>query len=710
MVTDNLVGLILVGSPITLAPGDTDATTFSGTYFITQADIDAGNVTNQATVEGTQPNGTIVTDLSDDDSILEDDPTVTELCQNGSIALIKYGQFAPNPLQGTGCPQPGDIIEYTFTVVNTGNVSLTNVNLTDNLPGIVLVGGPIDLAVGETDTTSFTATYAITQADIDAGEVVNQAIAEGTTPTNDIVSDLSDDDVITEDDPTIVEICQDLFIGLVKVGTFNDTNGDGCANVNETISYAFTVYNLGTATLENITITDDLVPVVGGPITLAPQTTDGTSFTALYSITQEDIDNGFVENQAIVTGYTLLGQELEDLSDDNSEFEDDPTITPLCQGASIALIKTGSLSNDQNGNGCIDLGDEIMYNFSVYNTGNVELTNVYITDPMVGLVLSGGPITLAPGASDVDEFTGVYVVTQEDMDAGNVTNQATAFGTPAIGSEVSDLSDDDSILENDPTVIAVCSTNADMSVTKSGVFNDDNGDGIPQVGETISYIFTVTNIGTVTIYNITLEDPLPGIVISGGPIEELAPGETDDSTFTATYAITQDDIDAGEVLNQAIATGQDPNGVDVSDESDDPNDPTNVDPDGDGEPDDITITIIPNVAPGDFEIFNGVTPDGDGKNDFFYIKEISKYSDNTVQIFNRWGVLVYETTNYGGSNDEENVFRGISEGRVTILEDELLPTGTYYYVLKFTGQNPGELGSYPEDGKESYAGYLYINR
>ncbi|NNF33836.1 MAG: hypothetical protein HKN68_06990, partial [Saprospiraceae bacterium] len=103
----------------------------------------------------------------------------------------------------------------------------------------------------------------------------------------------------------------------------------------------------------------------------------------------------------------------------------------------------------------------------------------------------------------------------------------------------------------------------------------------------------------------------------------------------------------------------------------------------------------------DFEIFNGVTPDDDGYNDYFIITGIELYPDNNMKIYNRWGVLVFETDNYGGSDGTQNVFRGISEGRVTVKQNEELPTGTYYYVLAFPGENPG---------KSSYAGYLYVNR
>ena len=699
-VTDLLLGGNVPGpdSGDTDNDGELDVTEtwiFLGSYAITQADIDAGEVVNQATAEGTDPNGAIVSDLSDDNNVLEDDPTVVGLCQAASIALIKEGTLPPP--SGGGCPTPGDVIEYTFTVVNTGNVTLTDITITDML--VTVVGGPIDLAPGATDATTFTATYVLTQADIDAGFVENQAEVFGTTPTGGTVSDLSDDEVITEDDPTIVDLCQAPIIAIVKVGTVNDENGNKCADEGETISYEFTIFNLGNVTLHNIFVTDPMVNVQGGPISLGPLQTDNTSFSAIYTLTQADIDAGEVVNQATVTGTSQVGDTVSDISDESSEFGNDPTITDLCQEPVIALIKTGT-PTDENGNGCVDLGETIVYDFVVTNVGNVLLTDVMVTDPMVNVV--GGPISLAAGESDTETFSAVYTVVQDDVDAGLVTNQATAEGTDPNGTVVSDLSDDNSIFENDPTITVLCQ-DPGLSLEKTGVFNDENGDGIPNIGETISYLFMVTNIGNVTLYDITIADDLPGIIIEGGPIAVLQPGEVDDTTFTGTYAITQADIDAGEVVNQAVATGYDINGNEVTDLSDDPNDPTNFDANGDGEPDDPTVTILPNVlVEPPFEIFNGITPDGDGMNDFFRIVGIEEYPDNNMKIFNRWGVLVWETDGYGGSNGEENVFRGISDGRSTIRQGEMLPTGTYYYVLTILGEdNPGE---------SSYTGYLYINR
>ncbi len=685
IVNDPLLGGNIPGP----ASGDTDADTeldvtetwiYNANYAITQADINTGSVTNQATAEGAAPNGQLVTDLSDDNSVLEDDPTVVGLCQDASIALIKEGMLPPP--SGGGCPTPGDVIEYTFTVVNTGNVDLTNITVTD--PLVTVAGGPINLAPGATDATTFTASYVLTQADIDAGFVENQATATGTTPSGGTVSDLSDDDVITEDDPTIVDICQSPIIAIVKMGTFNDLNGNKCADEGETITYAFTIFNLGNVTLNNITVTDPLVNVQGGPISLGPLLTDTTSFTAVYTITQADIDAGEVVNQATVTGTSAVGDTVSDISDESSEFDNDPTITPLCQEPVIALIKTGT-PTDENGNGCVDLGETIVYDFVVTNVGNVLLTNITVVDPLVDVV--GGPVSLMAGESDTETFSAVYTVTQDDVDAGEVMNQAIVEGTAPDGTIVDDLSDDNSIFEDDPTVTNLCQEPG-IALEKVGVFNDNNGNGVANEGETISYTFKVTNIGTVTLYDIMITDPLPGIVIEGGPIEVLEPGEFDDSTFTATYTITQLDLENGFVENQATATGFDINGNPITDLSDDPNNDDNIDLEGDGEPDDPTIVVLPEVGDeGDFEIFNGITPDGDGLNDIFRVVGIEEYPNNNMKIFNRWGVLVWETDGYGGSNGEQNVFRGISDGRSTIRQGEMLPTGTYYYVLTFVGED-----------------------
>jgi gliding motility-associated-like protein len=79
---------------------------------------------------------------------------------------------------------------------------------------------------------------------------------------------------------------------------------------------------------------------------------------------------------------------------------------------------------------------------------------------------------------------------------------------------------------------------------------------------------------------------------------------------------------------------------------------------------------------------NAFTPDGDGINDTFVIAGLENFPLNKLQIFNRWGALVYETENY------ENNWTGSSINPLNFLTDQL-PTGTYYYILDTYSTNYG---------------------
>ena len=102
-------------------------------------------------------------------------------------------------------------------------------------------------------------------------------------------------------------------------------------------------------------------------------------------------------------------------------------------------------------------------------------------------------------------------------------------------------------------------------------------------------------------------------------------------------------------------------------------------------------------------VYNALSPNGDGDNEFFRIDGLTDCaSENTVEIYNRWGVKVFETKNYGNSV-EGNVFKGYSDGRATISRNEKLPTGTYFYILNF------KVGTGNQAQNFKKAGYLYIS-
>ena len=107
----------------------------------------------------------------------------------------------------------------------------------------------------------------------------------------------------------------------------------------------------------------------------------------------------------------------------------------------------------------------------------------------------------------------------------------------------------------------------------------------------------------------------------------------------------------------------------------------------------VTIEVVNTIIP-----YNGMSVDGDGKNDHFHIGGIESYPDNVVHIYNRWGVKVFETEGY---DNVTRVFRGISNGRVTVNAPEKLPQGTYYYVIEYYDHH---------NNKESKVGWLYIKK
>lgn len=132
----------------------------------------------------------------------------------------------------------------------------------------------------------------------------------------------------------------------------------------------------------------------------------------------------------------------------------------------------------------------------------------------------------------------------------------------------------------------------------TGTYVDVNGDNLVNLGDEIEYFYSVTNIGTVTLFNINIAGDKGGFDNSG-QLDSLTPGTSSTNPFgILRYAITQADLDSSCkcVENQTefnANTSQTNDGEQVSGISDDPNDNTNVDRDGDGQPDDVTVIILP---------------------------------------------------------------------------------------------------------------------
>jgi len=480
----------------------------------------------------------------------------------------------------------GDIINYEFDVENTGNVTLTNVAIMDDL--IASVSCP-QTTLAPAAAMVCTASYTVTQADVDAGEVVNNASASGTPPPG----------LPVVETPSSATVESDALPGLSFAKRAVTTD---FAAVGDIVNYEFDVENTGTITLSGITITDDLVASVNCPqTTLAPAATIVCS--ASYTVTQADLDAGEVVNNASVDATLPNG--------DPVPTAEDTAVIDAVPSPALEIIKT-ALTADYNA-----VGDVIDFEITVTNTGNVSVSSIVVNDPLIPS-LSCPVAALTPTASFT--CTGSYIVTQADIDAGQVDNTASVTGTPSGGTlppaSASETVDADTMPALDvvktaatPSFDSVGDTiNYDYVVTNTGnvtltgtiAVNDDKiasvscpvppaGGLVPSASETvdavqapslamtktatpqiyatlgdiITYEYVVTNTGNVTHTSpVTVSDDQVSVSCPALPAGGLAPGAS--LTCSATDMISQDDLDSGSLSNTATASSGGTNSAPVT--------------------------------------------------------------------------------------------------------------------------------------------------
>ena len=330
----------------------------------------------------------------------------------------------------------------------------------------------------------------------------------------------------------------------------------------QTVTYTFAIANTGNVTLDNVGVTDaQLAPSLGsslGPITCTTGTNgsitlaagDTDSCSATYTVTQADMDNGSITDTGTVRG-----------TPPNSN-------KPVCATSTATVWTTGSpaisIHKTANPTTVTAAGQTVTYTFAIANTGNVTLDNVGVTDAQLAPSLGSslGPITCTTGtngsitlaAGDTDSCSATYTVTQADMDNGSITDTATVRGTPPNSNKPVCATSTATVIATQTPGISVVKTASLPSVST--------------VGQTVTYTFTITNTGNVTLHNVDVSDAQspPSFRSSLSPITcttgtngdiVLAPGGTD--TCSATYTVTQADLTNNSIVDTATVTGTPPN-------------------------------------------------------------------------------------------------------------------------------------------------------
>jgi uncharacterized repeat protein (TIGR01451 family) len=539
---------VFLDAPFALIAGDngdnllqvTEVWTYRATRTLTQEDIDAGGLTNSASVTGLPPSGPPVTDVSDNgidgDGNTTDDPTVYVVPPAPQLTVTK--------VVSTPGAVAGDPVTFTITAENTGATSISGLAVTDSLTRRdgtsltatpVLASGADPLAPG--DSISWTLTHVLTQADIDAGGLSNTAVVGGSGPGGVPVSDRSADDDPTdgntEDDPT------ELILNPVTAIDTTKTLASIGTAAGQAAIFDVTVRNGGTVTLTSVTLTDSLSRLDGTVLpapaavfvsaslgspegTLLPGETGTWRIT--HVLTQADIDAGGLSNQVTTTARTPSGVTTTDLSDDDpGPGGDEPTLAPVTAVPGLEVTKTDDTSALATPPA---VGNVLGYAITVRNTGNVTLSAVTpvdtLTDAAGNLQALDGPPVLASGDDgnallDVGEiwtYRAEVTLTATILETGGLSNTVTVTGSAPDGTPVSDISDDgddrDGNTTDDPTV-----TTLGVSRLLAATKTVDRTSAV--VGETVTFTLTFENATVIAYADASFVDQLPpGLLYTPG--------------------------------------------------------------------------------------------------------------------------------------------------------------------------------------------------
>lgn len=506
------------------------------------------------------------------------------------------------------------------------------------------------------------------------------------------------DDVVTTNEDVLIDI--DIFTNdsdMPTTGiltTTNPTNGTVTINDN------------GTPNDPN----DDIVTYIPNPDYNGPDSFDYTICSTFGDCSTATVD---------ITVLPIV----DAIDDVVSTTEDTPiTIDVLGNDNDIPTIGTFTVTNPSNGTIIVDdngtpndsSDDSVTYtpNNNYTGTDTFEYT---ICDDLgncstatVSVIVTDSLIVDSDNDGILDSF--------EDLNLDGDDNPSTN-STDTDGDGYPDYLDIDSDNDGVPDNVEA-QTTADY-IAPSGIDANANGLDDAYEGSTIGIFPVDTDGDSLPDYldEDSDNDNVPDSIEAhdydhdGIPDVVLIGSDKDDDGLDDGYeGVESIDIDINDEINAPFDNLPNTDGDSESDyrDTDDDNDgietaAEDLNLDGDYANDDSNVNGIPeylelNASDDEIEVFNILTPNGDGVHDVLTITGLENFPENTLKVFNRWGVLVYSTSAY---NTEGNVFDGTSNGRVTIDTDKMLPVGTYFYILDYKN-NLGE--------DKSLSGYLYINR
>ena len=259
---------------------------YTASYSVTQLDIDEGlTLTNTVTATSNQTSPALATDTA-----------LTTITRSPEFSVSKVVDQAT-------VTQPS-VLAYQIEIQNTGNTSLSSINITDTMPdgtAGVLTGPSGDAMVGSVldvgETWVYTTQYTVSQDDINAGVDLVNEIDVTTFEAGGVSSRAT----------TVVSQTPGLNISKQAVDTFYTAAGD-------TVNFDLLIVNNGNVGLADLTISDPLADpgsvncAQAEPFQLLPG--QSVACSAVVTVTADHVAATELTNQASVSGIDSLGADI----------------------------------------------------------------------------------------------------------------------------------------------------------------------------------------------------------------------------------------------------------------------------------------------------------------------------------------------------------------------------------------------------------------
>lgn len=418
-----------------------------------------------------------------------------------------------NRITTTGAADNGDYyiwdtVQYDIALTNSGNITINNVEVTEQLANCKIQDGPgytVDSAnkaiidkILPAATVNIGAAYVINETDLGRFNVINRV---------QVVSDQTAVQILQSEPFTV----SDEYLALLvnKAITSTGTGEGGKYREGDVIRYAITVENKGAKTFSGVTVTEELpgckiVPGVGYTIQgdnkaiITGNMTQNriVTISAEYVITQSDYSKTITN--AVYT---------EDDDTFNAHTESEPAMTVernVSVDVNIDITSTGTADN-----GDYYTYDTVTYRTTVTNNGNITLTGIELMEELDGCVFADGSSyeadgdtaeisILKPGASVTLESS--YMVQESDL--GQTVTNSIRFD---CDQEISGTYESSPINVSDELRALI----AEVDIINTGSGND----GQFKAGDTIKYGITVTNKGAKTYTNVVVHETMPNATL-----------------------------------------------------------------------------------------------------------------------------------------------------------------------------------------------------